>query len=139
MTVLISQVITAAFQQVGIVDESIAPSALQMQNGLNILNNYLANQQADGMRLGWYPQTNVSATAPLRDQDIWGVQWLLSGQLLLNYGVTLDPQDGVDAARIAAIAEAERMLTKRSIKYFESDLSELSRPEGGPWGGPGWI
>jgi hypothetical protein len=138
MTVLVSQVIGAAFQQVGIVDETQAPSAAQMQNGLYILNNYLANQQADGMRLGWYAQTNVANVAPLRDQDIWGVQWLLSGQLLLNYGITLDatPQNEV---RMANIAEAERMLTKRSIKYFESDLSELSRPEGGPWGGPGWV
>lgn len=138
MTVLISQVIGAAFQQVGIVDETQAPSAAQMQNGLYILNNYLANQAADGMRLGWYAQTNVANVAPLRDQDIWGVQWLLSGQLLLNYGITLDatPQNEV---RMANIAEAERMLTKRSIKYFESDLSELSRAEGSPWGGPGWA
>lgn len=127
-------IITGAFRKVGVVDETESPSAAQAADGLLILNNYLLNQAVDGMRLGWYPQTNLAANAPLKDADIHGVKMLLAKQFAITYDITIK-----NPLILAEIADAERMLTKRSLKYFESDLSELSRAQGSPWGGPGWA
>lgn len=128
------QMVTFAFQKAGIVDETQSPTAVQAANGLQIMNDYLADQAADGMRLGWFPQTNLAATAPLKDADIHGVKLLMTAQFALSYGVKIE-----DPVLIASIEGAERRLVKRSLRYFESDLSELSRPQGGPWGGPNWF
>lgn len=128
------EIVTEAFQKIGVVDETQAPSAEQGANGLRILNDYLLNQAADGMRLGWFRQTDLAAIAPLRAEDVWGVKVLLARQLASHYGITVQ-----DPLLLANMVDAERLLTKRSIKYFESDLSELSRPQGGPFGGPAWF
>ena len=130
------EIITYAYQKIGVVDENSSPSNEQGVVGLNVLNDYLLNEAADGMRLGWWKQTALSATAPLKDSDIWGVKLLLAVVLAAHYGISIEqtnPKLIVDAA------EAKRQLVKRSILYSEADFSELSRPQGGPWGGPNWI
>jgi hypothetical protein len=136
VTQLVLQIVTEAFQIAGIVDETEAPSAEQGQNGLTVLNDMLANEAADGLRLGWWPQTALSNTAPLRDQDIYGVKLMLAIALAPRYGINL----GNDNPLIVALAaDAVRQLTKRSLRYFESDLGELQRPQAGPWGGAGYF
>lgn len=128
------EIITYAYQKIGVIDENSSPSNEQGQVGLTVLNDYLLNQNADGMRLGWFTQTLLSATAPLRPEDIHGVKMLLAKQLAAHYGITLqNPQ------LLEEIQKAETQLTKRSIRYSEADFTELSRPQGGPWGGPNWI
>jgi hypothetical protein len=37
------------------------------------------------------------------------------------------------------IKAAFRRLNNRYLKFAESDLGELSRSQGGPWGGPNYI
>ncbi len=129
-----SEIITFAYQKIGVVDENISPSAEQGQVALTVLNNFLLNEAADGLRLGWYTQTNIAANAPLRDEDVHGVKMMLCKQLAAHYGITIqNPQ------LLEEIQEAKRQLVKRSILYSEADFSELSRPQGGPWGGPNWI
>jgi hypothetical protein len=136
VTQLVLQIVTEAFQIAGIVDETEAPSAEQGQNGLTVLNDMLANEAADGLRLGWWPQTNLTNTAPLRDQDIYGVKLMLAMVLAPRYGIDMTK----DNPLMAAMAEdAKRQLTKRSLRYFESDLGELQRPQAGPWGGAGYF
>ena len=127
--------ITGAFQRIGTVDETEAPSAAQAQNGLNILNGYLATIAVDGIKLGWFPQTDLAAIAPLRDSAEFDVATMLCKQLAIAYGVDLTAKVELKEE----IVQAERRLTKRSLKYFESDLTELSRPQGSPWGGFGWF
>lgn len=130
------EIITYAYQKLGVVDENSSPSNEQGVVGLNVLNDYLLNEAADGLRLGWWKQSSMAATAPLRDSDIWGVKLLLATALGSHYGIDLakdKPELLMDAM------EAKRQLVKRSILYSEADFSELSRPQGGPWGGPNWI
>jgi hypothetical protein len=57
------------------------------------------------------------------------------------YGVKIEPaQDPNDETALSnQIKNAFRLLTKRSILFTESDLGELSRAQGGPWGGPNWL
>ena len=128
------ELVTYAYQKIGVVDENSSPTAEQGQVGLNVVNDGLLNEAADGMRLGWWTQTDLSATAPLRPEDVFGVKLLLARWLATHYGITIqNPQ------LLEDITEAKRQLVKRSILYSEADFSELPRPQGGPWGGPNWI
>lgn len=101
----------------------------------------MADQQADGWHLGWFPQTNLAANAPLRDADIGPVKLVLAGWLAPLFGVVIDPaQDPLDMTKLSnQIKDAFRRLTKRSLLNTEADLGELQRPQGGPWGGPNWL
>lgn len=128
------EIITYAYQKIGVVDENSSPSYEQGQVGLTVLNDYLLNENADGLRLGWYAQTQISANAPLRPEDVHGVKMLLAKQLAAHYGITIQNQQLLEE-----IQTAKTQLVKRSIRYSEADFSELSRPQGGPWGGPNWI
>lgn len=136
MTQQVLQIVTEAFQIAGITDETEAPTAEQGVNGLTVLNDMLLNEAADGLRLGWWPQMTLAATAPLRDQDIYGVKLMLATALAPRYGIKLSE---TNPDIVAEAADAKRQLTKRSLRYFESDLGELQRPEAGPWGGAGYF
>ncbi len=131
------QIINEAFTTIGVVADGRSPTATQAALGLTVLNDNLATQQADGWRLGWFPQTNLAANAPLRDADIGDVKLVLAEWLAPKYGIKFDLQN--DAILLNQIADAKHRLTKRSLKYMESDLGELQRPQGGPWGGPNWL
>jgi hypothetical protein len=141
MSSTIQAIITEAFQTIGVVADGRQPTPSQSQVGLTLMNDRILSQTRDGWRLGWFPQTNVAATAPLRDEDIGEIKLCLAAWLAPKYGVTIapaaDPND--EAALSNQIKNAFRLLTKRSILYTECDLGELSRPQGGPWGGPNWL
>jgi hypothetical protein len=128
------EIITYAYQKIGVVDENSSPSNEQGVVGLTVLNNYLLNEAADGMRLGWFTQTNIAATAPLRDEDVHGVKLLLARQLASHYGIIIQNPLLMDD-----IQTAKTQLVKRSLRYSEADFSEFPRPQGGPWAGPNWI
>jgi hypothetical protein len=128
------ELITYAYQKLGVIDENSSPSNEQGQVGLTVLNDYLLNEGADGMRLGWFTQSNIAANAPLRPEDVHGVKMLLCKQLAAHYGITI-----TNPGLLEEIIEAKRQLVKRSLRYSEADFTELSRPQGGPWGGPNWI
>ena len=137
------QIITEAFQILGVVREGRQPTPTQSANGMTILNDNLLTQMRDGWgNLGWYPQTilQLNSTSPIKDEDIADIKYLLAGWLSVRYGVTIPPsQDPINGFDLGAlIYQAMRRLTKRYLKYTESDLGELSRAMGGPWGGPGF-
>ena len=138
------QIITESFQILGVVGEGRQPTATQSANGMTILNDNLLTQMRDGWgNIGWYPQTiaQLNNLAPLKDEDIADVKYFLSGCIAPRYGIAIqpspDPSNGFDLA--ALIYQAMRRLTKRYLKYTECDLGELSRAQGGPWGGPNWL
>lgn len=138
------QIITEAFQILGVVREGRQPTATQSANGMTILNDNMLTQMRDGWgNIGWYPQTiaQLNSTAPLRDEDIADVKYVLAAWLSARYGITIPPPESPDDMFSLAgmITGAFRRLTKRYLRYTESDLGELSRPQGGPWGGPNWL
>lgn len=136
------QIITDAFTLAGVVAEGKQPTPSQSGIGMGRLNDNLLTQQRDGWRLGWYPQTvaNLNSNAPLRDEDIGDVTLCLCAWLLAWYRRKLAPvTDPNDPTAIQnQIKDAFRRLEKRSLLYMDSDLGELSRPQSGPWGGPGF-
>jgi hypothetical protein len=149
VTQTLQQLITAAYILIGVVADGKAPSPYQSQKGYEVLNDNLLTQQRDGWNLGWYPQSgtigaiNLGANAPLRDEDIGDVKLALCSWLAPHMGVTIppppmtNPDDPLSLS--VQIRNAFIRLTKRSLRYVEADLGELSRPQGGPWGGPNWF
>lgn len=126
--------ISYAYQKIGVIDENSSPTNEQGIVGLSVLNDYLLNEAADGMRLGWFTQYSLQNCCPLRPEDVFGVKILLAMALAAHYGITIQNPQLLEAAQTV-----KTQLVKRSIRYSEADFSELSRPQGGPWGGPNWI
>jgi len=138
------QIITESFQILGVVREGRQPTPTQSANGMTILNDNLLTNMRDGWgNLGWYPQTiaQLNSISPIKDEDIADVKYCLAAWLSVRYGVMIPPPEGPDDefSLGALIKGAFRRLTKRYLKYTECDLGELSRPQGGPWGGPNWL
>lgn len=141
MSSTIADMLTEAFQKIGVVADGRQPTPTQSARGLTILNDNMADQQADGWHLGWWPQSVVTNLAPLRDADIGPVKLVLCAWLAPAYGVTIPPAtDPNDMSQLPnQIKDAMRRLSKRSLLNTEADLGELQRPQGGPWGGPNWL
>lgn len=143
MTKTIQQIVTDAFTIIGVVADGKQPGPTLSATGVSTLNDNLLTQQRDGWRLGWFAQgvSNLTSTAPLRDEDIGDVTLCLASWLAPRYGVTIQPSpDPFDmSALVNQIKDAFTRLTKRSQQYTECDLGELSRAQGGPYGGPNWI
>jgi hypothetical protein len=141
VTVQNLELITYALLKCNVIDENGAPSAEQGVTGLNVLNDMLLNEAADGMNLGWWKQTNQAATAPIRDGDVYGVKLMLTRALAAHYGIALAPPlaDIPGQPGSGEISKAYTQLIKRYQLRTECDLGELSRAQGGPWGGPNYL
>lgn len=113
------KVITDAYQTLGVVDETQSPGPEQGVTGLSVLNDMLATMAVDGIRTGWYAQTDLAAIAPLKDADLEDVKYLLSARLAAKTGIQLS-----DDLKIL-ITMSEGRLAKRYVQYFESDLTNL--------------
>lgn len=138
------QIITESFQILGVVREGRQPTPTQSANAMTILNDNMLTQMRDGWgNIGWFPQTiaQLNSTAPLRDEDIADVKYVLASWLSVRYGITIAPPESPDDVFSLAgmILGAFRRLTKRYLKYTECDLGELSRPQGSPFGGLNWF
>lgn len=138
------QIITESFQILGVVREGRQPTPTQSANGMTILNDNLLTQMRDGWgNIGWYPQTvaQLNSTAPLKDEDLADVKYVLAAWISVRYGVMIAPPTSPDDdySLGGLIKGSMRRLNKRYLKYTECDLGELSRSQGGPWGGPNWL
>jgi hypothetical protein len=138
------QIITEALGAIGVVAAGRNPTATQSALALTILNDNLLTQMRDGWRdIGWYPQTTaqLNTAAPLEDEDVGDVKLCLCSWLAPRFGRKIEPtQDPDDQSTLyGQIRNAFRRLNKRYLRLVECDLGELSRPQGGPWGGPNWL
>jgi hypothetical protein len=90
---------------------------------LAILNELMADWEMDGIRLGYFPQSDLSAQCSLQDVDIRAVKLRLVNEFAGRNGVSIDPEMGV------SIASVYSKIFKRSIRYVESNNSEPPRPQ----------
>ena len=80
--------------------------------------------------------------APLNDSDMADIKYLLAGWIASRYGIRIpdDPNDPMNLTTLGGqIRNSMRRMNKRYLKRVECDLGELSRPQGGPWGGPNYL
>jgi hypothetical protein len=138
------QIITEAFIMIGVVPSGRAPTSTQTNTALTVLNDNLLTQMRDGWwTLGWYPQaqSQLNSAAPLLDQDVGDIKLCLAAWLAPRFGRRIEPSpDPHDHTSLyGQISAAFTRLNKRYLQRTEADLGELSRPQGGPWGGPNWL
>lgn len=143
-TQTVQQIITEALLNIGVVAAGRPPTSTQSNTALTVLNDNMLTQMRDGWwNLGFYPQTqaNLNSPAPIWDQDVGDVKLCLSAWLAPKFGRKIETApDPNDMSYLAnQIKDAFRRLNKRYLQRTESDLGELSRPQGGPWGGPNWL
>ncbi len=121
MSITCIQLITDTLRMINVIGSNSAPSAEQGISTLHMLNEYMADLENSGIRLGWYPiaDADISATAPLADEDIRGVKLLLAVEVAPYFGV--EPLPTLQANRNDAYAK----LAKRAVEYFESDTTFL--------------
>jgi hypothetical protein len=118
------EIVTFAFLKCNVIDEGSSPSPEQGVVGLTTLNDMLADYAADGIHLGWYPQTNLAVTSPLQSKDVDAVKLGLTAKIAAHYGIDLAP------LLLAQITEAKTRLFKRALRQGLADLSDLPRPQG---------
>jgi hypothetical protein len=118
------ELVTYGYLKCNVISEDQSPSPEQGVVGLNVLNDMMANMAADGVHLGWYPQTNMAAVSPLQAQDVGPIKYMLCAALAAHYGIELSQ------LLLAEIGQANTRLVKRALKYSEADMSELPRPQG---------
>lgn len=131
-----NQIVTEAYQLIGVVSDGKPCTPTQGQLGVTVLNDMLLSEAVDGMRLNWVPQnftTQWNSFAPLADSNIGDVKYMLCSRLAQRNGVTIE-----DPGLIMDISNAITRLNKRSLRMFESDLGEMQRAQSGVSGTGGW-
>jgi hypothetical protein len=118
------ELVQYALLKINVISEDQAPTAEQGVTALNVMNDTLASMAADGIHLGWFPQTDLAATSPLKTEDVGPVKLRLAAAMASHYGIQLG--DVLKAEILGAITRLE----KRALRYSEADLSELPRPNG---------
>jgi hypothetical protein len=111
--------VTDAFRKANIIDQIQAPSAEQAQDGLRMLNEMLADWEADGIRLGWHVVSDLEDVLPIEEQDERGVKYNLAVEICGDYGIEPLPE----VARRAEDTFAR--FAKTSSQEVVADLSGL--------------
>lgn len=89
--------ITGALQLLGVLSESESASAEQGSDGLTAFNDMMASLSADGISLGFAPQSSVSDDAGLNIEWTKAIKALLAVDLAPHYGRPVSPELAVQA------------------------------------------
>lgn len=125
------ELIQYALLKANVIDENSSPSPEQGVTALNVLNDTMAAAARNGIKVGWFPQTNLAAVSPLQAEIVGPVKYVLTAAISAHYGISLGP------LLIAEIEGATLFLMKIAMKDSEADLSELPRAQGPRWLGGG--
>ena len=82
-------IITEALRITNIINETEPASSELAADGLTAMNDLLADWEADGVELGYFPQTNLATTSPLEDQDLRGVKYNLAIEIAARHNIPL--------------------------------------------------
>lgn len=102
------QVITDAMRLAGITNQIETPSAEDSAEALNRMNDMILGwDRHNGIRLGYYPQTSLSANIPIDDEYFEALTALLAKKLcwVFSFGVSPELFDEANKAWSALLAE----------------------------------
>ena len=112
-------VITTALRIVNIIDENQPATPELAAEGLEAMNDLLADWEADGIELGYFPQTILADTSPIEDQDLRGVKYNLALEIAAR-------KDGkVTQAAIAVASVSKARLAKGTAEIIENSFDHL--------------
>lgn len=112
-------VITAAYLMANIINNRQTLSATQGATGLELLNDMMSDWEEDGIELGYFPQTLLSATIPIEDKTLRGVKANLARAIAGDNGVDLP----AETVRIAEKTFAR--LEKATTEVVSTDFSHM--------------
>ncbi len=120
-TLTVNDVLTQSLREIRVIraTQTIAPD--QLSDGITYLNQMMADWEADGIELGWYPVTQGSDTLRIEAKNEIGVMFNLALLLAGQYGAPLQPTTTAKANRTF------RRLERSTIEVVEVDLSDLPR------------
>lgn len=127
MSITVIELITDALCELNVIDVNEAPSAEQGVRALRRLNQMMMQWQVNGIRIGYYPQTDMDATVPIEIEDELGVTLNLAVSLAPSYGIEV-----IDSLRMQA-TDYYAALAKQALQYFESDMTQLPMSDFGPY------
>lgn len=112
-------VITRALRIANIIREGEVPPAATSEEGLEALNDMMADWEANGIELGYFPQTSLSATIPVEDKDLRGIKYNLALEITASLATQLT-STAVDIA-----TESKARLEKGTVELFENSFEHL--------------
>lgn len=87
-----ADMVRSALQMLGVLGEEEHASADQFSHGIIVLNEIMADWEADGVGLEYHPQYEASDETPIPDEARAGVKGFLAAALSVYYGKTLRPE-----------------------------------------------
>lgn len=130
MSVTVLEICTDSARWINLIDEIGQLSPEQGQNFLTLINDILLDYAEDGIDLGWYAQNSLANIAPLQDRDLRCVKLCLAKDAMVYYGL----ENTISQEKKDIMDEAYQKLAKRTLNYFEADMSGLPLPQGVWWG-----
>lgn len=125
MSITVSNLIKDALQEIGVIRSTQTISAEQLADGIRKLNRLMADWEADGIELGYYPQDSGTDTVPISDENEWPVIVNLAAVLAGEYGAPLTQSTMSEAMR------TKRRLEKNTVSIVEMDFDHLPYGMGG--------
>lgn len=101
-------VITDAMRLAGIANQVETPSAEDSDTALDRMNDMILGwERHNGIRLGYYPQTSLSANIPIDDEYFEAVTALLAKKLcwVFSFGVSPELQEQASQSWSSLLAE----------------------------------
>lgn len=120
--------IADSLRELSVLNEVEPPSAEQGAHALRKANQMLAMWEEDGIKLGWFEETDTSADVPIPPYAERGVTLKLAIALAPSYG-------GAASVTPALIAEADDcygLIVRKAVKRDlpQSSMSHMAQGEG---------
>lgn len=116
-----NEVISSALRLIGILAEGETASAEQGADALKTMNDLFLMWDAEGIDIGFYPQTDITADSPIPDEYMRAAKYNLAIELASDYA--RDPRPVVAAV---AVGEYQRLQRDAVIaKLAEADMKHL--------------
>ena len=112
-------VITGAFRKANITNHRETLSPAQSTAGLELLNDMMSDWEADGIELGYFPQTSLASVIPVQDEFLRGIKYNLARAVAGDNGADVSAEVG----RIASLT-LDR-LAKATTEEFTTDFSHM--------------
>lgn len=92
MAISNADLIRDSLSLINVLGEGRNATAEQSAHALQVLNHLMADWEADGVELDYYPQTELSDETPIPDNAVAGVKGFLAAALAPYYGKQLSPE-----------------------------------------------
>lgn len=116
-----SAVLTDALRLAGPLSETDSLSAEQGEAALRTANDLFAEWDAQGIDIGWFPQTSLQATCPIYTDAMLAAKYALALAMCTEYGVEPKPI----VASIAGTSYNRIQRDTQVSKLKAADMSHL--------------